>query len=117
MGYVEFFVLPVVAAQLEDYRKGAAASAAIWLEHGAISVTETVADDAAMGNVTSFPRAVQQKDDETVVCAYITYRDRAHRDAVNEKVFADPRLGPIMEGVPTDGARMFWGGFNVIVQV
>ena len=45
------------------------------------------------GELTSFPRAVQASDDETVIFSWITYESREARDEVNAKVMADPRIG------------------------
>ena len=49
-----------------------------------------------------------------MVFAWIVYRDRETRDAVNKKVMADPRLK--MEGMPFDGKRMIYGGFTTLMQ-
>ena len=49
-------------------------------------------DDVPYGAVTSFPRAVQAKEDETVIFSWIVYGSRASRDAAKEKVMADQRL-------------------------
>jgi uncharacterized protein YbaA (DUF1428 family) len=50
--------------------------------------------------------------------SYITYKSRAHRDSVNKKVMADPRLKDMMDptGMPFDAKRMIYGGFKVLVQ-
>jgi uncharacterized protein YbaA (DUF1428 family) len=61
--------------------------------------------------VTDFYKAVQAKEDETVVFSWIEYPDKATRDAANEKMAAD---SPDME-MPFDGKRMFWGGFEPVV--
>jgi len=47
------------------------------------------------------------------------FKSRAHRDRVNAKVMKDPRLAEMMttEAMPFDAKRMFWGGFDVIVDV
>ena len=57
--------------------------------------------------------------DETVVFAWIVYESRAKRDEINEKVMKDPRLNEMMEGkdMPFDAKRMFWGGFETIVEL
>jgi uncharacterized protein YbaA (DUF1428 family) len=117
--YVDGFVLPVPKSKVDEYRKIARKAGKIWREHGALEYVEAVADDVKKGKVTSFPQAVQLKRNETVVFAWIVYRSRAHRDKVNEKVMADPRLEAEMsEGVmPFDMTRMFWGGFEAIVDV
>jgi uncharacterized protein YbaA (DUF1428 family) len=62
--------------------------------------------------VTSFPRAVQAKDDETVIFSWIVYPSKETRDAANKKVMEDPRLKKMMENPPFDGKRMIFGGFQ-----
>ena len=55
-------------------------------------------------------------DDEVVFFSWITFRDRAHRDAVNEKVMLDPRLSSDVEDPPFSMDRMIYGGFEVVVR-
>ncbi|WP_193333492.1 DUF1428 domain-containing protein [Duganella sp. FT27W] len=119
MAYVDGFVIPVPHSKLEDYKKMAAASGAIWKEFGALQFRETVADDVKPGEHTSFPQAVQLKDDEVVVFSWIVYASRAARDEINEKVMKDPRLAEFMqpENMPFDGKRMIYGGFEMIVDL
>jgi len=89
----------------------------VWKEHGALAYVEAVADDVKPGRHTSFPQAVKLKPDEVVVFAYIVYRSRAHRDRVNARAMADPRLADMdAKSVPFDGKRMFWGGFKAFVE-
>lgn len=116
--YVDGFVLPVPQANLAAYRKLARLAGKVWCEHGALDYVECVADDVKPGKWTSFPQSVKLKEGEVVVFAYIVYRSRRHRDQVNAKVMADPRMKE-MEGkpMPFDGKRMFWGGFKEIVRV
>ena len=116
--YVDGFVLPLPKANVEAYRKIAALAGQVWREHGAIEFVECVAEDVSPGKVTSFPQAVQLKDDETVVFSWITYESRAHRDKVNEAVMKDPRITGMMDpkAMPFDGMRMFWGGFETLVE-
>ncbi len=59
-----------------------------------------------------FPRAVQAGDDEVIVFSWIVYESRASRDAVMEKVMADPRLKAMMDSPAFDGKRMIFGGFQ-----
>ena len=43
---------------------------------------------------------------------------RAHRDKINEQVMKDPRIGGIdMKSMPFDAKRMFFGGFEVLVEL
>lgn len=116
MSYVDGFVIAVPKDRIEDYRKMAELGCQVWMEHGALSYLESVADDAPYGEMTSFPRAVMAKEDETVVFAFITYRDRAHRDEVNGKVFADPRMTFEPARMPFDMKRMIYGGFSAIIE-
>jgi uncharacterized protein YbaA (DUF1428 family) len=116
MSYVDGFVLPVPKAKLEDYKKLARLASEVWREHGALDYREWLADDAPVGEVTSFPRSVQLKDDETVVFAYIVYKSRAHRDEVNKKVMEDPRMKHDPENSPFDGKRMIFGGFAPLLE-
>jgi uncharacterized protein YbaA (DUF1428 family) len=113
--YVDGFVLPVPKKKLAAYLRMARMGAKVWKEHGALEYRECVADDVKPGKVTSFPQAVKLKADETVIFAYIVYKSRKHRDAVNAKVFKDPRMDTRPNDMPFDGMRMFWGGFKSMV--
>ena len=116
--YVDGFVMAVPKARLGEYKSLAEKSRDIWKKHGAVDYVECVADDVKPGKRTSFPQAVKLKEDEVVVFAYVLFRSRAHRDKVNAKAMADPRLagmGP--KDMPFDGKRMFWGGFKPFVQL
>lgn len=116
MSYVDGFLVAVPKANLDEYRKMATLGRDVWMEHGAIAYLELVADDVPYGELTSFPRAVLAKDDETTVFAYIVYKDRAHRDEVNKKVMADPRMTWDPAKSPFDMKRMIYGGFAGIVE-
>lgn len=117
--YVDGFVVPVPRQNLDAYRRMSEHAGKIWMEHGALQYVEAVADDVKSGKVTSFPQSVQLKDDETVVFAWIVYNSREHRDSVNAKVMADPRMKDAMDPkrLPFDGMRMFWGGFKGLVEI
>ena len=113
MAYVDGFVIPVPKDRLEDYKALARRCAVIWKEHGALTSVETVGDDVPYGEITSFPRAVQAKEDEVIIFSWIVYENRASRDAVMEKVMVDPRMQDMMkDGQPFDGKRMIFGGFT-----
>ena len=116
MPYVDGFLLAVPKAKLDAYREMAELAGSIWMEYGALTYVECVADDVPYGELTSFPRAVQATEDETVVFSWITYRDKASRDEIMGKVMADERLKPFMQDMPFDGKRMIFGGFTVLVD-
>lgn len=115
--YVDGFVVPVPKSKVEEYKKMAKLGKKLWLEHGALDYQELIADDVPYGKETSFPRAVGRKNSETVVFSWITYKSRAHRDKVNEKVMKDPRMteGWDAENTPFDMKRMIYGGFKSLV--
>jgi uncharacterized protein YbaA (DUF1428 family) len=116
--YVDGFLLAVQTDRIEEYKKMAKTAGEVWMDHGALSYVECIADDVPYGELTSFPRAVQQKDGETVIFAWITYESREKRDAINEKVMADPRLKDQMDmsKAPFDGKRMIYGGFQTLLE-
>lgn len=116
MTYVDGFVLPVKKARLADYKIMAELGRMVWMEHGALDYKEFVADDAPVGEVTSFPRSVKLEADEIVIFAYILFRDRAHRDEVNAKAQYDPRMHSAPEDMPFDPKRMIYGGFAGLVE-
>ena len=117
MSYVDGFVVAVPKQNIEAYKAMARTVGEVWKEHGALAFVECIGDDVPYGELTSFPRAVQAKDDEIVVFSWIVYETRAQRDAVNAKVMADPRLQHDMSNVPFDGKRMIYGGFETWLQL
>src|ERR1700751_5717717 len=114
VSYVDGFVIPVQKDKVEVYKAHAKKAGEVWMEHGALAFVECVGDDVPYGQLTSFPRAVQAKDDETIIFSWIVYRSRAERDALLEKGMADPRLKGDM---PFDGKRMIFGGFEMMLQM
>lgn len=119
MGYVEGYVVPVPKNKIKAYQALARKAGKVWREHGALAYVEAAADDVTKGKLTSFPRSVQMKKNETVVFAYIVYKTRRHRDSVLKKVMADPRLQAMCNpgNAPFDAKRMFWGGFKTLVSL
>jgi uncharacterized protein YbaA (DUF1428 family) len=117
--YVDGFVVPVPKGNLDAYRRMARKAGKIWREHGALEYRECVGDDVTMGKITSFPRSVKRKRNETVVFSWIVFKSRTHRDRVNAKVMKDPRLAEMMDpkALPFDGKRMIYGGFKVVVDL
>ena len=67
MPYVDGFVLAVPKKNLEAYKQLARRAGDVWKEYGADDYVECVGDDVPYGDMTSFPRAVQAKDDEVVI--------------------------------------------------
>jgi uncharacterized protein YbaA (DUF1428 family) len=116
--YIDGFVLPISKDKLEKYTEVATKAAAIWKEHGALEYVEAAGDDMEAHDMTPFPKMAGAGADETVVMAYIVYESREHRDVVNAKVFADPRLQEMCDkdNPNFDYKRMAYGGFRSIVE-
>jgi len=117
MSYVDGFVVPVPKEKIEQYKEMARKAGEVWKEYGALAFVECIGDDVPYGEFTSFPRAVQAKDDEIVVFSWIVYESREQRDAVNAKVMADPRIKTDMSEMPFDGKRMIYGGFKAFLEL
>lgn len=119
MKYVDGFVIPVPTKNVEAYRQMSQKASKVWKDHGALEYRECVGDDLKGKVGLPFAETVKAKRNETVVFAWIVYKSRAHRDAVNVKVMKDPRLAEMMkEGavMPFDVKRMAYGGFKIIVD-
>jgi uncharacterized protein YbaA (DUF1428 family) len=116
MTYVDGFLLAVPKARLDEYKELARKGKEVWMEHGALSYVEAMGDDVPYGELTSFPRAVQAKDDEIVIFAWIRYASRAERDRINKLVMEDPRMAGDMDKMPFDGKRMIFGGFEAFIE-
>ncbi|MGK6312359.1 DUF1428 domain-containing protein [Neorhizobium sp. DT-125] len=112
MPYVDGFILAVPTANLERYKKMAHLGGEVWMGYGALSYVECIGDDVPYGELTSFPRAVQAKEDETVIFAWITYESREQRDEINAKVMKDARFDGDEWREVFDGKRMIFGGFR-----
>lgn len=115
--YVDGFVIPVPKPQLGAYFRIAKKASKLWQEHGALEYKECVGDDLDVKMARPFPKGIKSKPGETVVFAYIVYKNRAHRDKVNAKVMKDPRIHALCDpsNMPFDAARMLYGGFKTVV--
>lgn len=122
--YIDGFLIPIPKTNLAEYQKIASLAGQIWKEHGALEYIEAAADDfpTCGGDFKPAPELIGAKNDETLVFSYIVYDSREHRDAVNAKVEADPRMKEICPAqnpdkeLPFDPHRMIFGGFRVIVS-
>jgi uncharacterized protein YbaA (DUF1428 family) len=113
--YVDGFVVPVPEAKREAYRELAAKMANVFRQNGATRVVEAFADDVQRGQVTDFYRAVQAEDGESDVFSFIEWPDKATRDEAWKAIMADESMKPTGD-MPFNGQRMFWGGFEKIVD-
>jgi uncharacterized protein YbaA (DUF1428 family) len=114
--YVDGYVLAVPTANKEAYQAFALKFVPVFKEYGALSVVECWGDDVPKGEHTDFYMAVKCKEDETVVFSWITWPDKATRDAGQMKMMNDPRMAPDEMRQILDGKRMIYGGFSPIVS-
>jgi len=114
VAYIEGFVAAVPTANKDEYVKHARDASKYFQDLGATRVVECWGDDVPKGEVTDFYKAAQVRDDETPIFSWIEYPDKATCDAANEKMSQDTEMAN-ME-MPFDGSRMFWGGFEQVVN-
>jgi uncharacterized protein YbaA (DUF1428 family) len=114
-GYSDGFVVPVPESKREEYRALASKMAKVFRQHGANRVVEAFSDDVPHGEVTDFYRAVKAEDGEAVVFSFIEWPDKKTRDDAWSKIMQDDSMKP-EDPMPFSGQRMFWGGFEPIVD-
>jgi len=114
MAYIDGVLAAVPAANKEKYLAHAEKAAAVFKRHGAIGVTECWGDDIPEGKTNSLHTAVLRKPDEVVVMSWISWPDKAARDAGWQKMMEDPDMAS--NEMPFDGARLIYGGFDVIME-
>lgn len=117
MSYIDGFVIAVPTANKQKFIQHANDGDSVFVEHGATRILECWGDDVQDGKQTDFRRAVNAKEDETVVFSWIEWPDKATRDAGMEKAMKDPRLSPDNNPMPFDGMRMIFGGFSPVVEL
>jgi uncharacterized protein YbaA (DUF1428 family) len=114
MPYIEGFVAAVPTANKDEFIKHAREAVAYFKKLGATRCVEWWGDDVPKGALTDFYKATQAKDDETPIFSWIEYPDKATRDKANARMSADTDAAN--RPMPFDAKRMFWGGFEQVVN-
>ncbi|MBI1188980.1 MAG: DUF1428 family protein [Alphaproteobacteria bacterium] len=114
MNYIDCFVAAVPRANRDAFIAHAKEAGAIFREYGALRIVDCWGDDVPPGKVTSFPLAVQSKDDEDVIVGWVEWPSKAVRDEANAKLMQDPRMQALP--MPFDGKRALIGGFAKIQE-
>lgn len=125
MPYIDGFVIAVPTANKQKFIDHAKNADSVFTDLGATRVIECWGDDIHDGKVTDFRRAVQAKEDETVVFSWVEWPDKKTRDAAMKTMTdwmenpekADPRMDPEKNPMPFDGKRLIYGGFVPVVEV
>ena len=116
MTYVNGIVAAVPVANKQDFIDHAKTSSEVFREYGALSLVDCWGTDVPDGELTSFPKAVQKKDDEVVVFSWVTWPSKAVADEAWEKIMADPRMSADRNPMPFDGHRLIYGGFEAVAE-
>ncbi|NYZ62756.1 DUF1428 domain-containing protein [Luteimonas deserti] len=119
MSYIDGFVIAVPTANRDKFVEHARIGDPFFIELGALRVLECWGDDVPDGTQTDFRKAVQAREDETVVFSWIEWPDKATRDAAFAKMMdgSDPRFDPEKNPMPFDGKRMIFGGFRPLLEL
>lgn len=125
MTYIDGFVIAVPTANKQKFIDHARQGDGVFMDLGATRVVECWGSDVPEGKVTDFRRAVQATAQETIVFSWIEWPDKATRDAAYAKMTAwitapetaDPRMDPVKNPMPFDGARLIFGGFMPVVEL
>jgi uncharacterized protein YbaA (DUF1428 family) len=125
MSYIDGFVIAVPTANKQKFIDHANTADGVFTDLGATRVIECWGDDVPRGKVTDFRRAVQARDDESIVLSWVEWPDKATRDAAMKTMTdwmenpetADPRMDPVKNPMPFDGTRLIFGGFSPIVEL
>jgi uncharacterized protein YbaA (DUF1428 family) len=117
--YVDGFVIPVLRKNTTKYKKMALEGSKIWKKFGALDYKECILENVRPDNMVklTFPAMAKVKPGETVWFSFVTYKSRAHRDAVNKKVMAyfSKKYSKENMQMPFDMNRFAYGGFKVVV--
>lgn len=115
MTIIDGCVLAVPTANRQTYTTFATQMAQLFKQHGALAVVEAWGVDVPDGKLTSFPMAVQLRDDESVVFSWIVWPSKDARDQAWAKIQDDESLN--MTEMPFDGKRMIFGCFENVVTI
>ncbi|NNF72542.1 MAG: DUF1428 domain-containing protein [Rhodobacteraceae bacterium] len=116
MSYIMSYAAAVPTAKKAEYLRHCELAAEVFKSHGATRIVECWGDQVPPGEVTSFPLAVQAKDDETVVIGWQEWPDKATHDANIQAAMKDPRFHEMGE-MPFDGKRMIFAGFETVLDL
>ncbi|GFE50388.1 hypothetical protein So717_21410 [Roseobacter cerasinus] len=116
MSYIDGFVAAVPNDKKQEFLDHSRIAGAVFKRYGALKTVENWGDDVPMGEVTSFPQAVQCKDTETVVFSWVVWPSKDVRDAGWAKIMEDPEMSPDANPMPFDGKRLIFGGFETLLE-
>ncbi|MCY4144607.1 MAG: DUF1428 domain-containing protein [Gammaproteobacteria bacterium] len=121
MTYIDGFVIAVPNENKEKFVEHAELMDSIFMDHGALRIMECWEDDVKVGVNTDFRRAVDAKDNESIVFSWVEWPDKESREEayrqMEELMKTDERFDETKFPVPFDGARMIYGGFAPVFSL
>ncbi|ADO43256.1 DUF1428 domain-containing protein [Ketogulonicigenium vulgare] len=113
--YIQGFVLAVPASNKIAYIAEAERGwAEMFSPLGCLGLFENWGVDVPHGELTDFYRATKAEDGEVILFSWTAWADKATCDAAARQMEADYDPESHHAEMPFDGARMIWGGFDVI---
>ena len=116
MEYIDCMVAAVPTQNKTAYLEHAKEAIKVFKDHGALRVVECWGEDVPEGEVTSLPMAVKCQADETVVVSFVVWASREARNKGMQALMEDERMSEDNNPMPFDGARLIYGGFDVILD-
>ena len=119
MSYVDGYVLAVPEKNMKVYKKMAKEAGEMWVRHGALNYVEALGDDLESSEWCKLPftKLMKTKPGEVVIFAFVTYKNKAHRNQVNKRVMKECKTIEHPTEMPFDMKRMAFGGFKSFVDV
>ncbi len=114
MTYFTGSIAAVPAANRQKYVDHVNAVWPLFRNHGATRMVETWGVDVPKGKVNDLYGAVNAKEGEVVVFAWLEWPDKATTDAAWQKMQGDPAMTGM--DMPFDGSRMIFGGFEPVFE-
>ncbi|NIJ07516.1 uncharacterized protein YbaA (DUF1428 family) [Sphingomonas vulcanisoli] len=114
MSYIDGIIAPVLAGRKEEFRATAKESARLFLEYGALQVSDGFGDtEVPEGKQTDLWRAVaaDKAAGEGIAFGWVVWPSKAVRDEAWGKMMSDARMQPNPDS-PFDMKRMIFGGFE-----
>ena len=116
MAYIDVFVAAVPVKNKDRYIEICDQMSPIYMENGALRVIHCWGADVPDGELTSFPRAVQKKEDEEVAVSIAIWPDKETFEKGMEKSMTDPRVSEEKILSTFDGKRIIFGRFIPISE-
>lgn len=115
MAYYTGSLAAVPSDKKQEYLEHLAAAWQLMRGYGAVRIVESWGVDVPRGKVNDLYGAVDARDDEAVVFAWLEWPDKQTADDAWQKMQTDPAMRQ-MPPPPFDGSRMIFGGFQPLLS-